>query len=71
VPDGYEPVWSADGASVYFSRHRSSLWRLDVRQNVLTQVRSGVLLQHDLVGNRLVFAQHSNRNQIYSMVLSQ
>jgi hypothetical protein len=70
VPDGYGPVWDADGASVYFSRYRSSIWRLDVGQNVLTQVRDGDLLQHDLVGNRLVFTRFSNRSQIYSMPLN-
>jgi hypothetical protein len=70
VQDGFGPVWSADGASVYFFRFPYSLWRLDVRRNVLTKARSlDLVADYDLVGERLVFAQISNRSQIYSMSL--
>lgn len=74
VPDGYGPIWSADGASVYFFRFPPSLWQLDVPRNVLTKVRDwdwGMHGYYDLVGKRLVFTQGSSRSQIYSVPLSQ
>lgn len=75
VPDGYAPVWSADGASVYFHRYprqpdNSALWRLELRSNSQSRVRA---LQYpsyyDLVGKRLIFTQISNRGQVYSVPL--
>jgi Tol biopolymer transport system component len=71
VPDGYGPTWSADGASLYFFKFPPSLWRLDVRHNVLTKVRDlGWGVQYyDLVKERLVFTEFSNSNQIYSVPL--
>jgi Tol biopolymer transport system component/DNA-binding winged helix-turn-helix (wHTH) protein len=77
VKDGYGPVWSADGASVWFSRFptmgdHSGLWRLDVRRNTAVKIRSWkAVAYYDLVGERLVYAQDSNRGQIYSMPLNQ
>ena len=72
VPDGYLPAWSADGASVYFFKPPQSLWRLDVRRNVLTEMRAlGLVNQYDLVGERLVFAQATERSQIYSVPIEE
>ena len=77
VKDGYGPVWSADGASVWFSRFptmgdHNGLWRLDVRRNTAVKIRSWkAVAYYDLVGERLVYAQDSNRSQIYSMPLNQ
>jgi Tol biopolymer transport system component len=73
TPDGYGPIWSADGANIYFFKFPPSLWRLDVRRNLTTKVRDwGWGVQHyDLVNNRLVFTEFSHRNQIYSAPLDQ
>lgn len=72
LPDGYGPLWTADGSGVYFSRigEDSGLWRLDVRSGETTKVRSWRRAPYfDIVGQRLVFAQDSGRGQIYSMPL--
>jgi len=75
--DGYGPVWSADGASIWFSRFprmgdHAGLWRLDVRRNTAVKVRGWkAVVYYDLAGERLVYAQESNRSQIYSMPLNQ
>ncbi|MGH9842023.1 MAG: winged helix-turn-helix domain-containing protein [Blastocatellia bacterium] len=77
VKDGYGPVWSADGASVWFSRFprmgdHAGLWRLDVRRNTAVKVRGWkAVVYYDLAGERLIYAQDSNRSQIYSMPLNQ
>jgi len=69
--DGYGPVWSADGASVYFFKYPPSLWRLDVRRKALTKIRDwvGGMRNFDLVGERLVFTEASGRSQIFSVPL--
>ncbi len=77
VKDGYGPVWSADGASVWYSRFptmadHAGLWRLDVRRNTAVRVRSWkAVVDYDLVGERLVYNAIYNRSQIYSMPLNQ
>lgn len=74
IPDGYAPVWSADGATIYFSRigGYSGLWRFDVRRRTQARVRDWKRVPyHDIAGERLVFTQDDNRSQIYSMALSQ
>src|SRR5207247_7988472 len=72
VPDGYLPAWSADGASVYFFKPPQSLWRLNVRRNVLTEMRAlGLVTQYDLVSERRVFAQATERSQIYSVPIEE
>jgi DNA-binding winged helix-turn-helix (wHTH) protein/Tol biopolymer transport system component len=72
--DGYCPVWSADGRTVYFTvrEGRQGLWRRDLRQSSESLVCSwGKVFNYDLVGQRLVFAQHKNESQIYSLSLNQ
>jgi DNA-binding winged helix-turn-helix (wHTH) protein/Tol biopolymer transport system component len=72
VSDGYGPAWSADGASVYFFRLPQSLWGLDVRRNLLTELRASGLIYHfDLVGQRLVFVQDTSHSEIYSVPIDQ
>ncbi len=70
--DAYCPVWSADGTALYFGmrQRQQGLWRHDLRQKKEHLVCSweGVF-SYDIVGNRLVFAQHRNDSQIYSMSL--
>ena len=70
--DGYCPVWSADGTALYFGmRHgQQGLWRHDLRQKKEHLVCNWeTVFSYDIVGNRLVFAQHRNDSQIYSMSL--
>jgi DNA-binding winged helix-turn-helix (wHTH) protein/Tol biopolymer transport system component len=72
VSDGYAPAWSADEASVYFIRLPQSLWGLDVRRNVLTEMRaSGLVNAFDLVGQRLVFVRITAHSEIYSVPIDQ
>lgn len=75
VKDGFCPVWSDDGATVYFSGKQGGfgLWRYDLRQAndspVCRWENRG--LSYDLAGQRLVFTQHKNDSQIYSLSLDQ
>lgn len=71
---GYCPVWDQDGGAVYFTIRDGprGLWRHDVRQNKDRQVcRWGQVFHFDIVGKRLVFAQHRNDTQVYSISLNQ
>ena len=72
--DGYCPVWSADSRDIYFTKRggRQGLWRYDQRQKKEHLVcRWGVVFSFDLLGDRVVFAQHKNDSQVYSMSLDQ
>lgn len=72
--DGYCPVWSADSRDIYFTIRggRQGLWRYDQRQKKEHLVcRWGVVFSFDLLGDRVVFAQHKNDSQVYSMSLDQ
>jgi DNA-binding winged helix-turn-helix (wHTH) protein/Tol biopolymer transport system component len=76
VKDGYGPVWSTDGKSLYFSRIRdyTGLWRLDLEQKRETKIRDWKIhnfYDFDIVGGRLVFTESGGRGQIYSMSLEQ
>ncbi|HET9532842.1 MAG TPA: winged helix-turn-helix domain-containing protein [Blastocatellia bacterium] len=71
---GYCPVWSKDGAAIYFGMRQGQqgLWRYDLRQKKAHLVCSwDSVFSYDVVGNRLVFGQHKNDGQIYSMSLDQ
>ena len=73
--DGYCPVWSEDGAAVYFTlltEGRQGLWRYDLQQKKERRVYSWErVFNFDLAGSRLVFTQHKNESQIYSISLDQ
>ncbi|MGH9874300.1 MAG: winged helix-turn-helix domain-containing protein [Pyrinomonadaceae bacterium] len=72
VKDGYCPVWSEDGAAVYFGvrQGQQGLWRYDLRQQKEHLVCSWeTVFSYDIVSNRLVFAQHKSDSQIHSMSL--
>ena len=72
VKDGYCPVWSEDGAAVYFGvrQGQQGLWRYDLRQQKEHLVCSWeTVFSYDIVSNRLVFAQHKNDSQIHLMSL--
>lgn len=75
-PDGFAPVWSADGTSFYFRRKddftrkdaRAGLYRYDMQQKKATPVRFWQEVAYfDLVGERLVFARSDARGQTYLM----
>jgi DNA-binding winged helix-turn-helix (wHTH) protein/Tol biopolymer transport system component len=69
---GYCPVWSEDGGSVYYTMRegRQGLWRYELRQKKEHLVCSWErVFSFDIVGNLLVFTQHRNDSQIYSMSL--
>lgn len=72
---GYCPVWSKDGTVVYFTvltEEQRGLWQYDLQQNKERKVyRWGQVFNFDIVGSRLVFAQHKNDSQIYSISLDQ
>ena len=71
--DGYCPVWSGDGRGIYFGlRHgQQGLWRYDLeKQKEELLCRWETVFTYDLVSNRLVYGQHKNDSQIYSMSLS-
>jgi len=72
--DGYCPVWSGDGTSIYFTirEGRQGLWRYDLRQKKEHLIRSWeAVYYYDIVGSRLVFAQLKNDSQIYAISLNQ
>jgi hypothetical protein len=72
--DGYCPVWSEDGAAIYFTirEGRQGLWRYDLRQKKEHLICSWeTVFSYDIVGSRLVFAQLKNDSQIYAMSLNQ
>lgn len=73
-PDGYAPVWSADGASFYFRRKDdfnrkdtpAGLYRYDVQQKKATPVRFWQEVAYfDVIGERLIFARSDARGQTY------
>jgi hypothetical protein len=71
---GYCPVWSKDGAAIYFGlrQGQQGLYRYDLRLKKAHLVcRWERVFSYDLVGDRLVFGQHKNDGQIYSMSLDQ
>jgi Tol biopolymer transport system component/DNA-binding winged helix-turn-helix (wHTH) protein len=72
--DGYCPVWSEDGASIYFTirEGRQGLWRYDLRQKKEHLICSWeTVFSYDIVGSRLVFAQLKNDSQIFALSLNQ
>ena len=74
VRDGYGPVWSADGTSVYFARIRegSGLWRYNLKEGRAEKLRSWREVEHfDIAGPRLLYSQVTDRSvpRIYSIAL--
>ena len=72
VADGYEPVWSSDGKSLYFSRlgRNAGLYRLDLARRSEERVRAWRNVRfYDIAAGRMVYAQDSSDGQIYSMSL--
>ena len=72
VKDGYCPVWSKDDGAIYYGlrQGQQGLWRHDIKQqrNELVCGWESVF-SFDVVGNQLVYGQHKNDSQIYSMSL--
>jgi DNA-binding winged helix-turn-helix (wHTH) protein/Tol biopolymer transport system component len=72
VGDGYGPVWSSDGANLYFSKIGSNagLYRFDLSRETLERIRAWRNVRfHDIAAGRLVYIQDSSNSQIYSMSL--
>ena len=72
VKEAYAPVWSADGRAIYFSsrQEHQGLWRYDLVRGTRQLVREWeMVFNYDVVGNRLVYVQHRNNSQIYSMAI--
>lgn len=75
VKDGYAPVWSEDGAAIYFVRVRGGasdmgLWRFDLLTGETARVRDwGRVPYYDLVGGRVVFAVDDAVAQVFEMRL--
>ena len=70
--DGYCPVWSQDGAAIFYGmRHgQQGLWRHDLKQQQDQLVCNWEsVFSFDLIGNQLVYGQHKNDSQIYSLSL--
>ncbi|MEW6126077.1 MAG: winged helix-turn-helix domain-containing protein [Acidobacteriota bacterium] len=73
VKDGFCPVWSGDGNTLYFSgkQGHSGLWKYhrqdQSEQSLCSWQHWG--LSFDLVGERLVYVQHKNNSQVYSISL--
>lgn len=68
--DGYCPVWSKDGAAIYFTirNGKQGLWRYDFGQQKERLVRAWeTVFSFDITGSRLIFTQHKNNSQVYSM----
>ncbi|MGZ5436553.1 MAG: winged helix-turn-helix domain-containing protein [Pyrinomonadaceae bacterium] len=73
IKEGYAPVWSADGRTVYFSsRHEhQGLWRYDLAKGTRQLVREwDMVFNYDVVGQQLVYVQHKNNSQIYAMSMN-
>jgi DNA-binding winged helix-turn-helix (wHTH) protein/Tol biopolymer transport system component len=71
--DGYCPVWSKDGASIYYAVRRApqGLRRHDIATRKEQLVSSwDTVFNYDIFGDRLVFTQHRNDSQVYSISLS-
>ena len=74
VKEGYAPVWSGDGKAIYFSsRHEhQGLWRYELVKGTRHLVREwDTVFNYDVVGQRLVYVQHRNNSQIYSLAMNQ
>ena len=72
VGDGYGPVWSSDGTSLYFSKPGSNagLYRFDLARKTVERIRAWRNVRfHDIAGGRVVYVRDSSNNQIYSMSL--
>jgi Tol biopolymer transport system component len=70
--DGYCPVWRNDGRAIYFvsQQGQRGLWRYDLAKRTRQLIRQwDTVFNYDVVGQRLVFAQHKNNSQIYSISL--
>lgn len=70
--DGYSPVWRNDGRAIYFvsQQGQRGLWRYDLAKRTRQLIRQwDTVFGYDVVGQRLVFAQHKNNSQIYSISL--
>jgi len=68
--DGYCPVWSKDGDAIYYALRRipESLRRYDLVNRTEQFVCSwDRVFNFDILGNRVVFTQHRNDSQIYSI----
>jgi Tol biopolymer transport system component/DNA-binding winged helix-turn-helix (wHTH) protein len=74
LADGYGPVWSSDGRTVYFSRsgERSGLWRADLDNRQEDQLRAWRdVTAFDIVRDRLFYVQAAGRSQVFAMPLDQ
>lgn len=72
VDDGYGPVWSSDGKSLFFSKigEHAGLYRLDLIGNRTERVRGWKHVPfHDIAAGKLAFVQGSINSQVYSMSL--
>lgn len=70
APDGYCPVWSRDGAAIYFTirKGKQGLWRYDFGQQKERLVRAWeTVFAFDISSTRLIYTQHKNNSQVYSM----
>ena len=73
VPDGYNPVWSEDGARVYYSRigTHSGLWCYDVRRSASARVRRWAEVDaFDIRGRALVFARVASDTHVFRLPLN-
>lgn len=71
--DGYCPVWSKDGAAIYFTirNGKQGLWRYDFGQQKERFVRAWEsVYTFDISSTRLIFTQHKNNSQVYSMSIN-
>jgi Tol biopolymer transport system component/DNA-binding winged helix-turn-helix (wHTH) protein len=75
VKDGFCPVWSDDGKTLYFSgkQGQSGLWiyRPQEQTEQLLCAWEQWGLSFDIVGHRLIFVQHKNNSQLYALSLTQ
>ncbi len=73
IKDGFCPVWRDDNNTVYFSGKNGQfgLWKYDRHEErdykVCDWEKQGI--SYDIVAGRLVFVQHKNNSQIYSLSL--
>lgn len=73
VDDGYGPVWSSDGKSLFFSKigEHAGLYRLDLIGKTTERVRGWRNVPfHDIAAGKIAFVQDSINSQVYSMALS-